>query len=336
MQQPPLTPAARATSHAGVVRIRAPRSSGAATPRARGSGRARGVQPSTIRARASSEARSRSSSFQASHEPDLVMALAEDWRRSAQGLHVPRGRCACSRSPPGGDPLRAARGVPRLFDPAPSRAARRAALRRRDEAHPRDRGSPPRRSAAARRTPDKSRRPARGPRPRRSSRRRRDRPQPQPQLPDLDLPADPKRADRSRSPRAFLRQAALGANDRACYSCHLTRTAPAARIRSRSGPATRSSRATRRCSGTSPITGRSTGTPRGHARGTGQGRVERRQHGRPASKDADTPEKITAVLDRRPPRSRRSLATRTVRRGVPGRRDQGRARQPRGADYMRT
>src|SRR5687767_6335738 len=46
--------------------------------------------------------------------------------------------------------------------------------------------------------------------------------QPQPQLPDLDLPADPKRADRAAlGHQLFFDQRLSGVNDRTCYSCHL-------------------------------------------------------------------------------------------------------------------
>lgn len=46
--------------------------------------------------------------------------------------------------------------------------------------------------------------------------------QPQPQLPELELPADPKRADRAALGHAlFFDKRLSGANDRSCYSCHM-------------------------------------------------------------------------------------------------------------------
>ena len=46
--------------------------------------------------------------------------------------------------------------------------------------------------------------------------------QPQPQLPPLELPEDPKRADRVKLGHAlFFDKRLSGANDRACYSCHM-------------------------------------------------------------------------------------------------------------------
>jgi cytochrome c peroxidase len=46
--------------------------------------------------------------------------------------------------------------------------------------------------------------------------------QPQPQLPELELPADPKRADRAALGHAlFFDKRLSGAGDRSCYSCHM-------------------------------------------------------------------------------------------------------------------
>jgi cytochrome c peroxidase len=46
--------------------------------------------------------------------------------------------------------------------------------------------------------------------------------QPQPQLPQLELPEDPKRAEKVKLGNAlFFDKRLSGANDRACYSCHL-------------------------------------------------------------------------------------------------------------------
>ncbi len=46
--------------------------------------------------------------------------------------------------------------------------------------------------------------------------------QPQPQLPALELPADPKRAEKVKLGHAlFFDKRLSGANDRSCYSCHL-------------------------------------------------------------------------------------------------------------------
>src|SRR6185295_12787729 len=45
--------------------------------------------------------------------------------------------------------------------------------------------------------------------------------QPQPQLPALDLPDDPKRADKvALGHQLFFDQRLSGGNDRSCYSCH--------------------------------------------------------------------------------------------------------------------